>query len=96
MAERAGFCAIRVGLLESRSLREAVVTGPHHPAFGELALSEKLALKLTADKPSGPWEIGANRISQLTGHGRRGLARLSQLTGRTEETIRKLLILTTD
>jgi len=92
-AERAGFRAIRVGLLESSSLREAVVAGPYHPAFGELALSEKLALQLALENPSGPWEIGAKRISQLTGHGRRGINRLSELTGIPSEKIHSMLIL---
>jgi histone acetyltransferase (RNA polymerase elongator complex component) len=88
---RLGFNAIRVGLLESASLRESVVAGPHHPAFGELALSEKLAIELAAQK--GPWEIGSSKISQLTGHGSRGIRRLAELSGITCETARKLLVI---
>ncbi|MDR3322046.1 MAG: radical SAM protein [Synergistaceae bacterium] len=90
-AERAGFRAIRVGLLDSDSLRKAVIAGPYHPSFGELALSEKLALQL-AEKPDGPWEVDERHVSHLTGHGRRGLRRLSELTGMSEENVRERLI----
>jgi histone acetyltransferase (RNA polymerase elongator complex component) len=86
---RLGFNAIRVGLLESASLRESVVAGPYHPAFGELTLSEKLALELAGQKR--PWEIGSRKISQLTGHRGRGLRRLAELAGLSLEEVRKLL-----
>ncbi|MDR1651326.1 MAG: radical SAM protein [Synergistaceae bacterium] len=80
-AESLGFNVIRVGLLDSRSLRESVVSGPYHPAFGELALSEKTALSMSVEHPSGPWQIDARHISRMTGHGGRGIKRLSELTG---------------
>jgi histone acetyltransferase (RNA polymerase elongator complex component) len=82
-AESSGFDAIRVGLLESPSLKESVTAGPYHPAFGELALSEKLALELSHENPSGPWRIERRLISRMTGHGRRGIKRLAELTGMT-------------
>ena len=91
VASGLGFSAIRVGLLESDSLRRSVVAGPHHPAFGELALSEKLALELAAQ--GIPWEIGSGKISQLTGHGGRGLRRLAELAGIAPEAARKLLMI---
>jgi histone acetyltransferase (RNA polymerase elongator complex component) len=89
VASGLGFSAIRVGLLESDSLRRSVVAGPYHPAFGELALSEKLALELAAQGP--PWEIGSEKISQLTGHGGRGIRRLAELAGIAPEAARELL-----
>jgi histone acetyltransferase (RNA polymerase elongator complex component) len=91
-AARLGFRAIRVGLLESASLRESVIAGPYHQSFGELALSEKLALELAgASARDEPWEIDRSRISQLTGHGGRGIRRLAELTGIPAETVRKSL-----
>jgi histone acetyltransferase (RNA polymerase elongator complex component) len=92
-AEREGFRVIRVGLLESRSLKSGVKAGPYHPSFGELALSEKLALLLVKMAPEGPWEIDSKRVSQLLGHARRGLRRMSQLTGIPEKIILNRLIL---
>ena len=92
-----GFRVIRIGLPESRSLRESVAAGPYHPAFGELALSEKTALEL-AEKiqksGSGRGEIEARHISRLTGHGCRGLKRLSRITGLPAEILRGSLVLT--
>jgi histone acetyltransferase (RNA polymerase elongator complex component) len=96
-AEPLGFHVIRIGLPESSLLKESVVAGPYHPAFGELALSEKTALEF-AEKiqksGSGRVEIAAKRISQLTGHGCRGLKRLSQITGLSAEVLRGSLVLT--
>ena len=91
-AERHGFNVIRVGLLESESLKKSVIAGPYHPAFGELAISEKLALSLFDSSPRGPWSIPRRKISQLTGHGARGIRRLSDLTGLTPEEIRPRLL----
>ncbi|MDR1020807.1 MAG: radical SAM protein [Synergistaceae bacterium] len=91
-ADRLGFRAIRVGLLESASLRESVVAGPYHQSFGELALSEKLALEFAAKTArKEPWKIDPRKISQLTGHGGRGIKRLAELTGISAETVRKSL-----
>ena len=81
LAEGLRFDVIRVGLLESEALRQSVVAGPYHPAFGELALSEKTALELVQKKPNGPWDIEARKLSRLTGHGRRGIERLAELAG---------------
>ena len=81
LAEELRFDVIRVGLLESGTLRRSVIAGPYHPAFGELALSERTALELAQKKPQGPWEITARKLSHLTGHGRRGVKRLAELAG---------------
>jgi histone acetyltransferase (RNA polymerase elongator complex component) len=95
LAESLGFNVIRVGLHDSRRLRDAVVAGPYHPAFGELVASERLTLSLAGEKPDGPWEIPARRISQLTGHGGRGIRRLAELTGITPEEARARLRINT-
>ena len=89
-AEEAGFKAIRVGLLNSNSLRESIIAGPFHPSFGELVLSEKLALKMASEAPKGPWAISAKTKSHLTGHGKRGLLRLAELTSLEVETVCKM------
>lgn len=80
-AESLGFVPIRVGLLESESLRSSIIAGPYHPAFGELAFSELLVLDLLEENPSGPWTISKNKVSWLTGHKKHGLKRLAELTG---------------
>ena len=95
-AERNGFSVIRVGLLESAGLRKSVVAGPYHPAFGELAMSERRALSLFEASPSGPWEIPSRAISQLTGHGGRGIRRLAELAGITFSEARERLVAVSD
>jgi histone acetyltransferase (RNA polymerase elongator complex component) len=82
-AERFGFNVIRVGLHESDSLKKSVAAGPYHPAFGEIAMSEKHALALFEESPRGPWRISSRIVSRLTGHGGRGIARLAELSGIT-------------
>ncbi|MCL2684536.1 MAG: radical SAM protein [Synergistaceae bacterium] len=91
-AEKHRFNVIRVGLPESESLKKSVIAGPYHPAFGELALSEKLALSLFDASPRGPWNLPHRHISRLTGHGGRGLRRLAELTGLTPDEIRLRLV----
>jgi histone acetyltransferase (RNA polymerase elongator complex component) len=93
-AERLGFTVIRVGLLESESLKKSVVAGPYHPAFGELAMSEKRALSLVSQNPNGPWTIERRALSQLTGHGGRGLRRLAEMSGISEREARDRLVVT--
>ena len=88
-AETRGFNVIRVGLTESESLRRSIAAGPYHPAFGELAMSEKQALSLSRASPRGPWSISRRDLSKLTGHGGRGIRRLSELTGMTRDDVRK-------
>jgi len=90
-AEKHGFNVIRVGLLESENLKKSVIAGPYHPAFGELAISEKLVLSMFDANPCGPWIVPRRNISQLTGHGERGVRRLSELTGMTPEEVRSLI-----
>jgi histone acetyltransferase (RNA polymerase elongator complex component) len=89
-AEYRGFNVIRVGLPESESLKKSVLAGPYHPAFGELALSEKTALSLFAQNPQGPWVTERKNISHLTGHGARGIRRLAELSGMKEKEARAL------
>lgn len=79
-AEALGFIVVRAGLLESSSLRDSVVAGPYHPAFGELARAEKLVLRLHGSQPHGPWRIPEKSISLLTGHGGRGLKRIAEIS----------------
>jgi histone acetyltransferase (RNA polymerase elongator complex component) len=94
VAERLGFNVIRVGLHDSVSLKKSVVAGPYHPAFGELARSEKLALELFEKHPKGPWTVKSAMISQLTGHGAKGLRRLAELASmplRAAESLIKII-----
>ena len=91
-AERLGFAVIRVGLLESESLKKSVLAGPYHPAFGELAMSEKRALSFHSENPDGPWTIERASLSQLTGHSGRGLRRLAEMSGLSEREARNRLI----
>lgn len=91
LAARAGFRPIRTGLLESDSLRRAVVAGPYHPAFGELAASECLIRSLLTQHPTGPWTVEKRHISKLTGHARRGIARIAEMTGLSAATVEGLI-----
>jgi hypothetical protein len=91
-AERLGFTVIRVGLPESESLKKSVAAGPYHPAFGELAMSEKRALSLRCENPDGPWTIERRALSQLTGHGGRGLRRLAEMSGISEREARERMV----
>jgi histone acetyltransferase (RNA polymerase elongator complex component) len=90
-AESLGFDVIRVGLQDSASLKDSVAGGPYHPAFGELALSEKLALDLFGENPRGPWRIESSKISQLRGHGARGAKRLAELASMPPDTVLSLI-----
>jgi histone acetyltransferase (RNA polymerase elongator complex component) len=91
-AERLGFNIIRVGLPESESLKKSAVAGPYHPAFGELAMSEKRALSLISENPEGPWTIERKTLSQLTGHGGRGIRRLAEMSGISERESRERVV----
>ena len=76
-----GFNVLRVGLAETASLSGSVVSGPHHPAFGELAWGDCLARMLAGGSPAGPWVEHSRWRSFLAGHGKWGMRRLSELTG---------------
>jgi len=76
-----GFNVLRVGLAETASLSGSVVSGPHHPAFGELAWGDCLARLLAERNPAGPWVEHSRRRSFFTGHGKWGMRRLSEATG---------------
>lgn len=90
-ADSYGFELLRVGLQETESLGEGVVTGPHHPALGELARSFALALSLYRALPSGPWIISPLQRSLMSGHGKWGLRELARLAGKTPEDIENLI-----
>jgi histone acetyltransferase (RNA polymerase elongator complex component) len=90
-ASKKGFNVIRVGLLESVSLKKSVIAGPYHPAFGELAMSERRALEMFESNPRGPWEIPSRFLSQMTGHGGRWIKRLAELAGISREEARSRL-----
>jgi len=80
-ADALGFDVIRVGLLESESLRQSVIAGPYHPAFGELARAEQLALRLYTETPNAPRYITPADFSRLSAHKKQGLRRLAELDG---------------
>lgn len=91
-AEALGLTVLRVGLLESETLKSSIVAGPYHPAFGELAHAEKLALRLCSESPHGPWELSEKGFSQLMGHGGRGLDRMSEISSLSPEEVRKRIV----
>jgi histone acetyltransferase (RNA polymerase elongator complex component) len=91
-AERLGFNVIRIGLPESDSLKKSTAAGPYHPAFGELAMSEKRALSLISENPDGPWIIERRTLSQFTGHAGRGIRRLAEMSGISEREARNRLV----
>ncbi|MDD4835997.1 MAG: radical SAM protein [Dethiosulfovibrio sp.] len=77
-AHRMGFHVQRIGLSETPSLALAVRGGPHHPALGEMIRGYSMAQTLIRQSRLGPWQIPANRISYLTGHGELGLKTLAK------------------
>ena len=83
--ERAGVPVLRVGIQEVEGLREQVVAGAWHPAFGELVRGEVLARRIARDvaPKDGVIHVQMPRSSAslLLGHGRRGLKRVEELTG---------------
>ena len=83
--ERAGVPVLRVGIQEVAGLRERVVAGAWHPAFGELVRGEVLARRIARDVAPKDGEIHiqvpSSSVSLLLGHGRRGLQRVEELTG---------------
>lgn len=82
----------RIGLQETESLSCSVAAGPHHPALGEMARSQALALDLTSEHGQGPWEIPRNRVSLVKGHHHFGLKILSSMAGLSEdETLSRII-----
>jgi len=82
--EQAGVPVLRLGIQDVSGLKERVVAGAWHPAFGELVRGELLARRLARELgPCGTVVKVPNRErSWLLGHGRRGLRRLERLAGR--------------
>ena len=82
---RVGVPVLRIGIQEVAGLREQVVAGAWHPAFGELVRGEVLARRIARDvaPKDGVIQIHVPRssVSLLLGHGRRGLRRVEELTG---------------
>ncbi len=89
--ERAGVPVFRLGIQEVAGLREQVVAGAWHPAFGELVRGEVLARRIARDVASKDGvvhiQMPRSRASLLLGHGRRGLKRVEELTGCRAEVI---------
>lgn len=79
-ARRLGFEVLRVGLHETASLRHSVLAGPSHPALGELARAEALAISLARNTTSGPWTVSRRHRSLLCGHTGYGFRALSGIT----------------
>jgi len=83
MAEEAGVPVVRMGLQDGCGVRSHVLAGPYHPAFGELARIEMVAVLLAreAGTPVGVVEVAVDgRLASLvSGHGRRLSRRLSTL-----------------
>jgi len=90
-ARSLGFTILRVGLLETTSLAKSVIGGPYHPALGELARAEALALELTRLSPTGPWVLPSASTSLLLGHGGFGLRRLARMAGMSPDAARSLI-----
>lgn len=86
-----GFNVLRVGLAETPSLAASVKSGPHHPAFGELAWGDCLARLLTRNSINGPWIEHRSRRSFFTGHGKWGLKRLIELSQGSEADVKSSL-----
>ena len=80
--EGAGIRIIRVGLHASQEVEEKRLAGPYHPAFRQLAESERILQRLQGEL-NGPGayrvEIHPKDISTALGQGRRNLARLEEL-----------------
>ncbi|MGC9490239.1 MAG: radical SAM protein [Thermovirgaceae bacterium] len=91
LARRLGFEILRVGLHETASLRKSVLAGPAHPALGELARAEALAIDLARNSPTGPWEVSLRQRSLLCGHGDYGYRALSRITKIPVRSIRENL-----
>ncbi|MFP4481995.1 MAG: radical SAM protein [Thermovirgaceae bacterium] len=92
LARRLGFEILRVGLHETASLRKSVLAGPAHPALGELARAEALAIHLGRGSLSGPWKVPSKERSLLCGHGGYGYKALSRITGTPVKVIRENIL----
>jgi histone acetyltransferase (RNA polymerase elongator complex component) len=91
-ARQLGFEILRVGLHETASLRETVLAGPAHPALGELARAEALAIALARNTSSGPWTVHQRQRSLLSGHGGYGFRALSRITSVPIEKIKENIL----
>lgn len=85
-----GFNPIRVGLQETELLASAVRGGPHHPALGELIMSDALARKF-ARLGKSEWIAAKNDISKFTGHSGFGYKKLAEYSGISVEEAKKRL-----
>ncbi len=78
----AGIRVLRVGLQESETLGGAVLAGPHHPAFGELALSEVFCRRMEKAAEQFPAgedliiSVPRGRLSAAIGQKKKNLERL--------------------
>ncbi len=83
--EGAGIKVIRTGLQPSESLDNAFVAGPYHPAFGEMAKSRQIYLKIKkyveTKKPDYlVIEVEKSMRSKLSGQKRANILLISELT----------------
>lgn len=75
---------IRVGLHSEKSLVDSLVSGPYHPAFGEIVESKiyfDLLLKLLKSKKQGQYTFCINKseYSKGIGHKKENIAKLKEL-----------------
>ena len=90
-AQEKGFNVIRVGLQETDTLAKSVLGGPHHPALGELIMTDAAVRQLLKESPKGPWHIPKNDISKFSGHGGFGYSLLAKRSGMSRNEIKQLL-----
>lgn len=74
MFEKAGIKVIRLGLHSSEDIKENMVAGAFHPAFGEIVQS-RFMLNKVLEYPPGNYEISVNpkSVSKLKGNQKRNV-----------------------
>lgn len=82
--EQAGIRVIRTGLQPSESLEAGYVAGPYHPAFGEMAKSRQIFLRIKKYvEQNGPdyvvIEVEKSLRSKLSGQSRKNISLISEL-----------------
>lgn len=90
-AQKLGFNIIRVGLQETETLARSVIAGPHHPALGELIMSDALVRQLLSKNKTGSWQVPKNMLSKFSGHDNYGYKLLAKTTGISLDEVKKLV-----
>lgn len=81
--DRAGIRVVRMGLQDVTGLKDEILAGPFHPAFGEMVLSRNLHRKVVKELISAPKRSGRRLMlsaadqSVFRGQGNRYLKRLT-------------------